>query len=51
MDLALNNLQRLICHKTHQTKPSFFKMWHLNMAYFTILTVNCLDKVGRGEDT
>ena len=22
MDLALNNLQRLICHKTHQTKPN-----------------------------
>ena len=22
MDLALNNLQRLICHKTHQIKPS-----------------------------
>ena len=22
MDLALNNLQRLICHKTHQTKPT-----------------------------
>ena len=21
MDLALNNLQRLICHKTQQTKP------------------------------
>ena len=21
MDLALNNLQRLICHKTKQTKP------------------------------
>ena len=21
MDLALNDLQRLICHKTHQTKP------------------------------
>ena len=21
MDLALNNLQSLICHKTHQTKP------------------------------
>ena len=20
MDLALNNLQRLICHKTHQTR-------------------------------
>ena len=24
MDLALNNLQRLICHKTHQTKPIDF---------------------------
>ena len=22
MDLALNNLQRLICHKTQQTKPN-----------------------------
>ena len=22
MDLALNNLQRLIFHKTHQTKPN-----------------------------
>ena len=22
MDLALNNLQRLICHKTQQTKPT-----------------------------
>ena len=22
MDLALDNLQRLICHKTHQTKPN-----------------------------
>ena len=25
MDFALNNLQRLICHKTHQTKPSTLK--------------------------
>ena len=24
MDLALNNLQRLICHKTQQTKPNIF---------------------------
>ena len=23
MDLALNNLQRLICHKTNQTKPIY----------------------------
>ena len=22
MDLALNNIERLICHKTQQTKPS-----------------------------
>ena len=22
MDLALNNLQRLICHKTNETKPN-----------------------------
>ena len=22
MDLALNKLQRLVCHKTHQTKPN-----------------------------
>ena len=27
MDLALNNLQRLICHKTHQTKPSKYHLW------------------------
>ena len=26
MDLALNNLQRLICHKTHQTKPNQIKI-------------------------
>ena len=38
MDLALNNLQRLICHKTQQTKPnqtiSFFllkrKQWNIS---------------------
>ena len=23
MDSALNNLQRLICHKTHTTKPTY----------------------------
>ena len=26
MDLALNNLQRLICHKTNQTKPKFLPL-------------------------
>ena len=25
MDLALNNLQGLICHKTQQTKPNHFE--------------------------
>ena len=28
MDLALNNLQRLICHKTNQTKHKHEKMSH-----------------------
>ena len=26
MDLALNNLQRLVCHKTQQTKPNQTKL-------------------------
>ena len=26
MDLALNNLRRLICHKTQQTKPNLIKI-------------------------
>ena len=30
MDLVLNNLQRLICHKTHQTKP---KLCYVNIKY------------------
>ena len=25
MDLALNNLQRLICYKTKQTKPNTYR--------------------------
>ena len=29
MDLALNNLQRLICHKTQQTKPN---QWALELS-------------------
>ena len=27
MDLVLNNLQRLICHKTNQTKPAVLELW------------------------
>ena len=30
MDLALNNLQRLICHKTQQTKPNQTKDFYIN---------------------
>ena len=29
MDLALNNLQRLICHKTQQTKPNHILYTHM----------------------
>ena len=29
MDLALNNLQRLICHKTKPTNHPLFPQWHL----------------------
>ena len=29
MDLALNNLQRLICHKTQQTRPNSHSVWLL----------------------
>ena len=28
MDLALNNLQRLLCHKPKQTKPNETKFLH-----------------------
>ena len=33
MDLALNNLQMLICHKTQQTKPNQAKIDFKNVAY------------------
>ena len=33
MDLALNNLQRLICHKTQQTKP-------IKQEYNTLLSLS-----------
>ena len=31
MDLALNNLQRLICHKTQQTKPNKYSFGFENL--------------------
>ena len=34
MDLALNNLQRLICHKTQQTKPNQTKSMVLGKIFF-----------------
>ena len=51
MDLALNNLQRLICHKTSQTKPTIIKnlinkhnlfllhVWYLLKYFFNIKQV------------
>ena len=32
MDLALNNLQRLICHKTQQTKPNQLLVEEMKLA-------------------
>ena len=37
MDLALNNLQRLICHKTKQPKQTN----HNTMKYIQYLKINC----------
>ena len=35
MDLALNNLQRLICHKTQQTEPNLdIFLFYLNLKVF-----------------
>ena len=39
MDLALNNLQRLICHKTQQTKPN--NKHHKQQA----ISYNCMPKL------
>ena len=40
MDLALNNLQRLICHKTKQTKPKHilekFLFWWIHVIFHVI---------------
>ena len=46
MDLALNNLQRLICHKTHQTELNPFlgkgrmqPFLHLSIVYCVIYAI------------
>ena len=36
MDLALNNLQRLICHKTKQTKPNLVSYNCVQITYTTL---------------
>ena len=46
MDLALNNLQRLICHRTHQTKPLQNFLSHFVIVTnwtFTFSTTNVFD--------
>ena len=42
MDLALNNLQRLICHKTQQTKPNQNYMIRIINTYEKDLAFNNL---------
>ena len=39
MDLALNNLQMLTCHKTQQTKPNLFRVRHQPPTQFTPMAV------------
>ena len=36
MDLALNNLQRLICHKTKQTKPNQTRLFSVICRIFVV---------------
>ena len=45
MDLALNNLQRLICHKTQQTKPTKY------LSLFSLSLIFTLSSVGTGKFT
>ena len=42
MDLALNNLQRLICHKTQQTKPNFDLKFSLDSVGFILSMENVM---------
>ena len=51
MDLALNNPQMLICHKTHQTKPNQAILNNMNLSQLSekLLSVEkviqfCLEK-------
>ena len=45
MDLALNNLQRLICHKPKQPTKSCYPWWcgWINTYHREIRTVLCLE--------
>ena len=43
MDLALNNLQRLICHKTKQTKPNQTRQVRVKQPVRTYLQQLCAD--------
>ena len=43
MDLALNNLQRLICHKTQQTKPN--QETNNTLPFLDILLINVNNKL------
>ena len=50
MDLALNNLQRLICHKIQQTKPNHYILdWLPNQGQRTQLTLIIIHGLDRGR--
>ena len=48
MDLALNNLQKLICHKTQQTKPTTTILQVTTRTYYNL---NCFRHVIYSQQT
>ena len=42
MDLALNNLQRLICHKTQPTKPKLIDSYNTIMCKLFLIKTSYL---------
>ena len=52
MDLVLNNLQRLICHKTQQTKPTSSNAGALGNEEYPFIVIYSPSRLGNlGFDT
>ena len=51
MDLALNNLQRLICHKTQQTKPNQTNIDNFLTVIVFLFDINNLYRIIRFKAT